>query len=186
MGSGILNQIEIFFLHNYGWRSNMLVPLFKKECMNSIFKKPLLVLAMGFGFILKCFFFQLWVRIQHASPLAHKGLCEFWLSYIPIGTGSGVWIHFEIFLLYNCGWGSSILVSLLTRKCVNFGFKKPLLIPAVRFGFILNVFFPNYRWRSNMLVPLFISECVNFGLDIPLPIVAMWFGLILKCFFSQL
>jgi hypothetical protein len=36
------------------------------------------------------------VKIQHARPLAHERMIEFWLGYIPVGTGSGFWIHFGI------------------------------------------------------------------------------------------
>jgi hypothetical protein len=36
------------------------------------------------------------MRIQHASPLAHKRVSELWLGYTPAGTGSGFWIHFGI------------------------------------------------------------------------------------------
>jgi hypothetical protein len=43
------------------------------------------------------------MRIQHASPLAHKRLSEVWLGDTPADTGSGFWIYFEIICLYNCG-----------------------------------------------------------------------------------
>jgi hypothetical protein len=36
------------------------------------------------------------MRIQHANPIAHERVSEFWLGYTHIGTGSGFRIHFEI------------------------------------------------------------------------------------------
>ena len=41
----------------------------------------MLVLAVGFGFILYFLFAQMWVSIQHASPLAHKRMNGFWLGF---------------------------------------------------------------------------------------------------------
>jgi hypothetical protein len=41
-------------------------------------------------------FAQLWVKIQHARPLAHETVSELWLGYTHVGTGSGFRIHFEI------------------------------------------------------------------------------------------
>jgi hypothetical protein len=36
------------------------------------------------------------VKIQHACPLAHERMNEFWLGYTPVGTGCEFRIHFEI------------------------------------------------------------------------------------------
>jgi hypothetical protein len=43
------------------------------------------------------------MRIQHASPLAHKRVSELWLGYTPAGTGSGFWIHFGIMFFAHLG-----------------------------------------------------------------------------------
>jgi hypothetical protein len=46
------------------------------------------------GFILKFLLAQLWVKIQHARPLAHERMSELWLGYTHVGTSSGFWIQF--------------------------------------------------------------------------------------------
>jgi hypothetical protein len=51
---------------------------------------------VGFGFFLKFLLAPLWVKIQHARPLAQERMSELWLGYIHVGTGSGFRIHFEI------------------------------------------------------------------------------------------
>ena len=77
-----------------------------------------------------------------------------------------------------------MLVLLLKRKCMNFGFHILLLISVMGFGFILNFFFL-YDCESgfSILVFLFTSEYVNFGLNMPLPILIVGFGFIFKGFF---
>jgi hypothetical protein len=53
---------------------------------------------VGLGFILKFLLSQLWVKIQHARPLAQERVNELWLGYTHVSTGSGFRIHFEIFV----------------------------------------------------------------------------------------
>jgi hypothetical protein len=51
---------------------------------------------VGLGFILKFLLAPLWVKIQHARPLAHEKMSELWQCYTHVGTRSGFRIHFEI------------------------------------------------------------------------------------------
>ena len=42
----------------------------------------------------------MWLKIQHAWPLAHFIVSEFWLGYIPTSTDIGFGIDFEIIFLW--------------------------------------------------------------------------------------
>jgi hypothetical protein len=53
------------------------------------------------------------VKIQHAGPLVHEKVIEFWLGCTRTGTSNGIRIHFEIFSLHKCLSGSNMLVPLL-------------------------------------------------------------------------
>jgi hypothetical protein len=44
-----------------------------------------------------------WVRIQHAGPLCHLTMTEFWVDYTPAGTGSGLGIDFLIIFFMTVG-----------------------------------------------------------------------------------
>jgi hypothetical protein len=112
-------------------------------------------------------------------------MTEYWVDHIPAGTSSGVGIHFEFFLFHECGWGSSMLVPLLTSHELSFGLVIPLPVPVVGLGFILIfLFFHEWGWGSSMLDPKFTCEWVRFGLVIPLPVLAVGLGFTLNFIFS--
>ena len=129
------------------------------------------------------FLIQVWMRIQHASPLAHEWMCKFWLRYIPAYISSGIWIHFGIFCSTIVGEDLACW-SPYSQGNVNFGFNKSLLVPAMGFGFILNFFcFTTMGDDLACWSSLFTKDYMNFGCNKPLPVWAVEFWIKLKFFF---